>query len=163
MSLLSRFSYLLIGLILVLASGLATVWLAWGVLGQVVTLSLFAALLIYWVAARRGAVTPTDPEKRLRRLRGSGRPVVLHVFSDYSLGCLLRRPIDGQVEKRYRGRCEFLYVSTSHPEAAAMMEALRAGLGDWLYFDRSGKVVGQGPRLTDEQMRRFLESAASFK
>lgn len=163
MSLLGRLSYLLIGLILVLATGAATIGLGWGVAGQVGTMTLFAILLIYWVAVRRGEVTPRDPEKRLRRLRGSGRQVVLHFYSDYSAGCLLRRPLDAQVENRYRGRCEFVYISAFHPEAGAMMAALKANLGDWLYFDRSGKVVGQGPRLTDEQMRRFLESAPSFK
>lgn len=158
MSALSRVSYLLVSLILVAAAAAATILLQWEVGGYIGTLSLLALLMIFWVAARRGPVTPTDPQKKLRKSRGGGRPVVLHFFSDFHLGSLLRRVADAKLEKAYRGRCEFIYISTFHPEAEPMMENLKAELGDWVFFDISGKMVGQAPRLTEEQMHRFLES-----
>ncbi|MFZ5823232.1 MAG: hypothetical protein ACOY94_02620 [Bacillota bacterium] len=158
MSALSRVSYLLVSLILLAASVAATILLEWDVGGYIGTLSLLALLMIFWVAARRGPVTPADPQKKLRKSRGGGRPVVLHFFSDFHLGSLLRHVIDAKLEKTYRGRCEFIYISTFHPEADAMMENLKAELGDWVFFDFSGKMVGQAPRLTEEQMHRFLES-----
>ncbi|MFZ5814175.1 MAG: hypothetical protein ACOY93_02570 [Bacillota bacterium] len=159
MGVLSRVSYLLVSLILVVAVAAATMLLQWGVAGQIGTLILIAVLMIFWVAARRGAVTPADPEKKLRRSRGAGRPVVLHFYSDFHLGSLLRRPLDAKLEKAYRGRCEFIYISVFHPEAERMMESLKAAVGDWVFFDATGRLAGQDSRLSDDHLRRFLETS----
>lgn len=159
MSALSRVSYLLVSLLLVAAVVAATMLLEWGVAGQIGTLVMMALLAIFWVAARRGALTPADPPKKLRRSRGGGRPVVLHFYSDMHLGSLLRRVLETRLETAYKGRCEFIYISAFHPEAGAMMKSLKAGLGDWVFFDVSGKMVGQASRLTADQMQRFLETA----
>lgn len=159
MSALSRFSYLLVSVLLLVAAGLATTLLQWGVAGQIGTLILLAVLMIYWVGARRGALTPADPEKKLRRIRGGGRPVVLYFYSDFSLGCLLRRPVVSRLETQYKGRCEFIFIDVGHREADALMETLKAGLGDYLFFDLEGKLSGKERTLSVDQLNRFLETA----
>lgn len=159
MSALSRFSYLIVSLILVGAAVVANVLLQWGVAGQIGTLILLAALAIYWVGARRGALTPVDPEKKLRRSRGGGRPLVVYFYSDFSLNCLLRRPALSRMESRYNGRCEFMYISVFHQDARRIMESLKAELGDYLFFDVQGKLKGTAQTLSAEQMNRFLESS----
>lgn len=155
-----RYSYLLVSLIVVIIAEALTWQQEWKLPGQVATLVLAAVLIIYWVAARRGALTPADPEKKLRRSRGGQRPVVLHFYSDHSLGCLLRRPAAAAVERAYRGRCEFIYVDVGHREAAGLMESLKADLGDWLFFDLSGKLVGQHKGLTADQLEHLLAEAS---
>jgi hypothetical protein len=159
MSALRRFSYLLVSLFLVVAAAVATLLLNWGVAGQIGTLILAAVLMIYWVGARRGAVTPADPDKKLRRARGGGRPVVLYFYSDFSLTCLLRRPGDSRVQKRFSGRCEFIAVSVFHRDAGAMMKSMKAGLGDYLFFDMQGKLSGKARTLSEDQLNRLLETA----
>jgi len=155
-----RFSYLLTSLLVLVLLGVIAWVLRWQLAGYISVLVLTAALMIYWVAARRGRVTPADPQKKLRKSRGGQRPVVLHFYSDYSLACLLSRPVDGPLERRYRSRCEFIHVDVGHPDAAAMQEELKAGLGDWLFFDLSGKLVGKRSRLSADDIDRMLEGAS---
>lgn len=155
-----RFSYPLLALVVVVIAEIVTWQQQWKLPGQVGTLVLAAVLIIYWVAARRGSLTPADPEKKLRRSRGGQRPVVLHFYSDHALGCLMRRPQGAAVERAYRGRCEFIYVDVGHPEAAQMMESLKADLGDWFFFDLSGKLVGHQRSLTAERLDHLLAEAS---
>jgi len=155
-----RFSYLLSSLLLVVAFGLLSWRMQWSLAGFVIILVLVAAFAIYWVAARRGALTPADPRKKLKRSRGGARPTVLHFYSDFSLGCLLSRPLVAPVERQYRGKCEFIYVDVGHPDAPAMLEELKAGLGDWVLFDLSGKLVGHRRRLTAQDIERVLDGAS---
>lgn len=162
MSALSRFSYLLVSLVLIAAAAVATILLQWGMAGQIGTLALAALCIIYWVGARRGAVTPADPERRLRRTRKGGRPVVVYFYSDYDLGCLLRRPAASRLENQYKGRCEFIFISVFHPEAPALMASQKAGLGDYLFFDPSGNLAGKARSLSAAQMTRFLETAPAL-
>ncbi len=159
MGVLSRVSYLLVSLILVAVAIAATILLDGGVVGQIGTLTLVAVLVVLWIAARRGDVTPADPEKKLRRSRNSGRPVIVHFFSDYHVGSLLGRPSSAKLEAKYRGRFEFIEISAFHPEAEAMMESLKANIGDYVFFDTTGKLVGQYRSLAEDQMQRFLEIA----
>lgn len=158
MSGLSRFSYLFVSLVLVVAAVSATMLLQWGVAGQVGTLVLIALIMIYWVGARHGALTPVDPEKKLRRSRGAGRPVVLYFYSDFNLNCLVRRTAVAKLEKQYKGRCEFIYVSVFHRAADGLMESLKAGVGDHLLFDVQGKLSGKARSLSPAQMDRLLET-----
>ncbi|MFS8639332.1 MAG: hypothetical protein LOD90_00685 [Symbiobacteriaceae bacterium] len=155
-----RFSYLFSSLLLLVVLGLLAWRLQWQVAGYVVIVTAIAAIAIYWVATRRGARTPADPRKKLRKARSGDRPTVLHFYSDFSLRCLLRRPLTAPVERKYQGRCEFIYVDVGHPDAAAMLEELKAQLGDWLLFDRSGKLVGHRHRLTAADLERVLEGAS---
>ena len=160
MRLIRRFSYPLLSLLLLVVLGVLAWQLKWQLAGYVSVLVLAAVLVIYWVSARRGNLTPADPAKKLRRARGGQRPVVLHFYSDYALGCLLRRPFVARVEREYRGRCEFIYVDVGHPEAPALRESLKADLGDWLFFDLSGLLVGQRHSLSAQEMERFLAGAS---
>lgn len=52
------------------------------------TLILATLLLIFWVAVRRGSLTPPNPAKRVRRALGAGRPLVVHFYSDFSLSLI---------------------------------------------------------------------------
>lgn len=156
MIILMRFSYLLVSLILLVAVGTASATLGWGSAGQIGTLVLAALLAIYWVAARYGAVTPADPEKKIRRARATGRPVVVHFYSDGGLGCLLQRPGARRIQRAYEGHCEFILVNVGHPEAAGLMKSLGASLGSYLYFDAAGGLVEQSRRLTAGQVQHLL-------
>ena len=155
-----RFSYLLSSLLLLVVLGLVSWRMQWQLAGFVIVLVLIAAFAIYWVAVRRGAVTPADPRKKLKRSRGGSRPTILHFYSDFSLSSLLSRPLVAPVERQYRGRCEFIYVDVGHPDAGVMLEELRAEMGDWVLFDRSGKLVGHRRRLTAADIERVLDGAS---
>ncbi|BAD39622.1 hypothetical protein [Symbiobacterium thermophilum] len=154
-----RFSYLLSSLLLLVVLGLLAWRLHWQLAGYVVILGLIGVFVIYWVAVRRGARTPADPRKKLRKSRSGDRPTVLHFYSDFSLSCLLSRPLVMPVERQYRGRCEFIYVDVGHADAQAMMDELKAEMGDWLLFDRSGRLVGHRRRLTAADIERVLDGA----
>jgi len=159
MGVLNRVSYLLVSMILVAGAIAATILLDGGAAGQIATLVLVAVLIIFWILARRGDVTPADPEKKLRRARNAGRPVVLHFFSDLHLGSLLGRTRAARLEKQYKGRFEFIQISAFHREADGLMESLKCGIGDYLFFDATGRLVGQDRSVSDERLERFLESA----
>lgn len=154
MGALIRFSYLLLSLVLVAAAAVTTVAMQWWGAGQIGTMILAAILIIYWIMARRGDLTPAEPEKKLRRSRASGRPVAVLFYSDFHLASLLRRASESHIEQEFKGRCEFIHMSALHPEARALMEKLNVGVGDWVFFDQTGKTGGQG-RLTADQLRRF--------
>jgi hypothetical protein len=156
MDLLSRISYVIVSLILIVLAGAATVVLRWGMAGEIGTLVLAALLLSYWVGARRGALTPADPEKRLRRARGGPRPVAVHFYSDFHVGTLLRRPAESGLENRFKGSIDFIHISAFHPQAPAIMESLKAGVGDWVLFDRQGRQVGEAGGLTPDRVSSVL-------
>jgi len=156
MDLLRRMSYVLVSLVLVVLAGAATFVLRWGMAGEIGTLVLAALLISYWVGAKRGALTPAEPEKRLRRARGGPRPVAVHFYSDYHLGSLVRRPAESRVENKYKGSVDFIHISVFHPQAQAIMENLKAGVGDWVLFDRQGKQVGEAGALSEERVSAVL-------
>jgi hypothetical protein len=141
MSFLSRFSYALLSLVLIAAG---TVYAFFTPRADVVGLStlLVAGLLIlYWVFARRGALTPVNPAKRVRIGRGKDRPVVVHFYSDFSLSSLVQRPLAAKAERLHKGHCDFIYVEVGHKDAPEAMKALDAGLGDWVLYDAAGNFV----------------------
>lgn len=155
-----RFSYLLLSLLLLVFFGLLGWRMRWPLAGYIIILVLTAAFATYWVVVRRGALTPADPRKKLKRSRSGTRPTVLHFYSDFSLSCLLSRPLVAPLERQYRGRCEFIYVDVGHPDAAGMMEELKAQMGDWFLFDRTGKLVGHRRRLAAADIERVLDGAS---
>jgi hypothetical protein len=140
MSFINRFSYLIISLALVVLGTVFAVILPSDAIGTA-TFLVAAALLVYWVAARRGARTPVNPGKRIRRARASERPVVVHFYHDLTVGCLLQRPFTAKAEREYKGHCDIIYVDAYHRDAAPVLAEYEAEVGDWLLFDASGKLV----------------------
>ncbi|MDF2627664.1 MAG: hypothetical protein K0R39_1495 [Symbiobacteriaceae bacterium] len=140
MSFINRFSYLIISLALVILGTVAAILLPSGAIGAA-TFLLGAALLVYWVAARRGARTPVNPGKRIRRARTSERPVVVHFYHDLTIGCLLQRPFTAKAEREYKGRCDIIYVDAYHRDAEPVLAEYEAEVGDWLLFDAAGNLV----------------------
>ncbi len=160
MRFLSQYSYVILSAIILIATiayAVVSANMAFGVLATLVTL---AVLVIWWVGARRGAVTPVNPEKRIRRARGAGRPLVVHFYSDWSLGSLLRRPFTAKTERTYKGPVEFLYISMTHHEARLAASSVEADLGDWLLFDAAGNLVERTKSLTEEKVKGLLKRAA---
>lgn len=152
-----RFTYFLVmGLVFVGGLGF-TIFSERYAVGGISTLLVTAAMLIYFVLARRGVPTPASPEKRIRRALGGGRPVVVHLFSDYHLGSLLRRPLVAGVERDFRSRCNFIYINMSHREAEAVAEWLEADIGDFVVYDAQGKLVERTARITRNLLAGLLE------
>lgn len=140
MSFINRFSYLIISLALVVLGTVFAVILPSGAIGTATFLAA-SALLVYWVAARRGARTPVNPGKRIRRARTSERPVVVYFYHDLTVSCLLQRPFTAKAEREYKGRCDIIYVDAYHRDAEPVLAEYEAEVGDWLLFDASGKLV----------------------
>lgn len=159
MSAVNRYSYVLLSLLLVGAGAAYTALSGDMAVGGIVTLLLVAAVLIGFVLARRGALTPANPDKRIRRARGGGRPVVVHLYSDAHIGCLLGRPLSAAAERDYRGRCDFIYVDVAHREGPEVMATLEASVGDYVLFDAAGRPAGKVRRLTAAVMEGLLERA----
>lgn len=160
MSSVSRFSYVLVSFVII-AAGIVYAFFAPrpDVVG-IATLVAAAALTIYWVLARRGALTPVNPEKRVRRGRGTDRPVVVHFYSDASLTSLLQRPFAAKAEREHKGHCDFIYIEVGHKDAPGAMEALEAGLGDWVLYDAAGNFVEKTRSISPEKLEKLLHRAA---
>ena len=129
----------------------------WGLAALLVA----AAALIFWVLARRGNLTPSGPEKRIRRATGNGRPVVVHFYSDYHAGSLFKRPFTAAVERDYRSRCDFIYIDMSHREAESVANWLGAGIGDFVLIDAAGTVVDRVALINAERLDALLERPAT--
>lgn len=157
---LSYYSYLLFGIILLTVATAAAIWYEMGTMGAMTVLLTLAALVLYWVVARRGVPSPANPEKRIRKARASGRPVVVYFYSDWSLICLLSRPFSAKAEREYRGRCELIYIRGSHPDAAAAARSIGgAGVGDFVLFDASGNLVERANVLAGARLESLLTAA----
>lgn len=160
MSSVSRFSYVFVSFV-VTAAGIVYAFFAPRpeVVG-ISTLLVAAALTIYWVLTRRGALTPVNPEKRIRRGRGTDRPVVVHFYSDASLTSLLQRPFAAKAEREYKGHCDFIYINVGHKDAPGAMAALEAGLGDWVLYDVAGNFVEKTRSVSPAKLEKLLHRAA---
>lgn len=152
MDFISRFSYVLLSVVLlgVMIFGVARLPDSPAMLLGL--LALVAVLLALWVAARRGR-TPPNPEKRLKKSLGGGRPVVVHFYSDYSLTSMLARPGLAPLEKRYKGRVEFLFMSMLDPHVRAMAERLQSHLGGTIVYNARGQEAAR----TAADLDRLLE------
>jgi hypothetical protein len=160
MRVLSDYSYLLLALLLVGAGIAAALLTPYSGAFGVATLLVATALVIYWVAARRGKLTPVNPVKRIRKALTTQRPVVVHFYSDFSLVSLLKRPFTARAERAYRGKCDFIYIDVRSPEAeAAMAEVQAEGRYDFVLFDAAGKRVGRSPMLSEGQLSDLLRRA----
>jgi thiol-disulfide isomerase/thioredoxin len=157
MSSLGHYSYVLVSIILVAASTAVAIWYEWGGVGAMITLVVAAALILYWVVARRGIPTPASPPKRIRRARDAGRPLVVYFYSDYDLVCLLARPFTAKAEKTYRGRCEFIFINMSHREAGAAADSVEAVLGQYVLFDARGQRITATRLLRERTLSELLE------
>lgn len=157
MSFVSRFSYVLLSLVLVAAGIVYAFFSPRADVVGLATLLVAAALVIYWVFARRGALTPVNPEKRVRRGRSSERPVVVHFYSDFSLVSLLQRPFASKAERLHKGHCDFIYVEAGHKDAPGAMEALQAGLGDWVLYDMAGNFVQKTRSISPDKLEALLK------
>lgn len=120
------------------------------------SLGAAAALIVFWLAVRRGESAPT-PDKRLRRALGAGRPVVLHFFSDYDVRSLVKRVLSATAEHRYRGRIDFIYVSMLDDAGQELARRHIAGLGTFVLYDARGREVGRPPSLRDSILAELLE------
>lgn len=156
---LQRYSYLLLSLVLIAGSVGYAVWAGQDTFGVVGTLLVFTLLAGFWVGARRGAITPANPEKRVRRARGAGRPLVVHFFSDLSTGCLVKRVLAAGAEKEFRGRFELIYIDIGHREGKEAVAALSGSLGSFLIYDATGKHVETTGLISKAKLAEVLESA----
>lgn len=157
MELIARFSYVLFALVLLAGMGVAVYRLPDVPLLLLGLLALLALLVGLWVLARRGT-TPPNPEKRLKKSLGAGRPVVVHFYSDFALASMLGRPAMAALERRYKGRVEFLHMSLLDPHVRALARRLQAGVGTTLVYDAWGQQV-QRRRPTLADLHRLVEQA----
>lgn len=160
MGLVSRFSFVLLSLVLVAAGVTYTILTDDLNRGAMGTLLVATVLLIWFVLARRGVRTPASPEKRLRRARGTGRPVAVYFYSDFSLDCLLMRPFTAAAEREHRSHFDFLYLDMGHPEVQDLAESLDAGINQWFLYDGTGKLVTKTSRITAAMLAGVLEQRA---
>lgn len=157
MSILSRYSYVLLSLILVAAGIVAAFFVPNAEAMSMVTLLVGGALIVYWVMARRGNLTPVNPEKRIRRGRSSDRPVVVHFYSDFSVVSLLQRPFAAKAEREYKGACDFVYIEVGHREAAAAAESEKAALGHFVLYDAAGNFVEKTGSLSVSKLEALVK------
>jgi hypothetical protein len=157
MTWLNRHSYPLFSVVVVAVIVGAGVWKNRIDLGVMTALLVGAVLVIFFVAMRRGKVTPANPEKRIRRSRGSDRALVVHVYGDYHLGSLLKHIITGRTEHRFRGHCEFIFIDVDHHEAGRAIAAVGAKLGDYILYDAQGKLVERTRLITGRKLTELLE------
>jgi len=155
MRVVSRYSFVLIMVLVVTGTTVAAVWMASVAMG-VGALVTAAILTVFWVAARRGVPVPANPQKRIQRARTAGRPLVIHFYSDFNLICLFQRLKAASVERQYRGRCDFIYIDVNQGAAIPVMEAYQAKMGDYLLFDQQGNESGRTRWLAGEHLSKLI-------
>lgn len=156
MDFLGRYSLPVVGLTLVLV-GVAFAIVTGNVgLGGLWALLALGFAIIFFVLARRAIPSPANPSKRVRRARASGRPTVVHFYSDYDLSSLIRRIRFAGVERSFRTRCDFIFVDVNHREAPDVMEELEASQGEYLVYDSAGNLVNQGGAISTEILERLF-------
>ena len=160
MSGLERYSYVWTGIVLV-AGAIGYSIYAGDSFWSMVGLGILGIWAIYWVVARRGALTPMNPDKRFRKLRGNGRPLVVHFYSDFALGCLLKRPFVAGAEKGLAGKAELLFLSMTHTEVRPLSVHLGAAQGEYVLLDGTGRIVERTSSLSPDLINRLLESPVS--
>lgn len=141
MSFITRYSYVIVSLALIALGTFFAFFTPYATAFGWTTFLLAAALIIFWVAARRGARTPVNPGKRIRRARSGDRPIIVCFYHDFNLGSLLQRPFTARAERDEKGRCDFIYIDAYHREAPEVLEEFDAEVGDWLLFDAAGNLA----------------------
>lgn len=157
MSALLHYSYILFSVVLLTVLAAFALVSADGTVLGLITLVVGAALVIFWVTARRGGLTPVNPEKRIRRGRSSERPVVVHFYSDWDLVSLVKRVLVANTEKVHRGHFDFIYIDMNHREGPATAEALKAGLGDFVLYDTAGNLVEKTGLISAAKLEKVLK------
>lgn len=160
MGFINRYSYVILGLVLIASA------ITYGALtGKVtstamITLGTTAAFLVYFALARRVNRTPTNPEKRIRRMIGNGRPLIVYFYSDFDLGSLLARPFSAAAERKFRTHCNFLYISMGHPDADLAAESVGSGLGLFVIYNAKGERLGETRLLRSSKVQSLLGHSA---
>jgi hypothetical protein len=156
---LARFSYLVLSVLILAGLFLMALLSANNMPWLLAVIGSAVGLIIIWVAVRRGE-SPPNPEKRLRRALGSGRPLVLHFYSDFDLYSMYLRLATAAAEKQYRGRVDFIHVSQIDPAGVDLAEKYQARLGSFILFDAAGREVDRVRRVETQQLAALMERPA---
>ncbi|HWI52399.1 MAG TPA: hypothetical protein VNT01_09710 [Symbiobacteriaceae bacterium] len=157
MSFITRYSFVLVSLALIALGTFFAFFTPYSMAIGWTTFLVAAALIVFWVAARRGARTPVNPGKRIRRARTSDRPIVVCFYHDFNLGSLVQRPFTAKAEREEKGRCDFIYVDAYHREAPPVLAEFEAEVGDWLLFDATGKLMEKCGAITVAKIESLLK------
>ncbi len=160
MNFINRYSYVILGLVLVASAITFGILTGQATSSAMITMGTAATFLVYYVLARRVNRTPTNPDKRISRLIGAGRPLIIYFYSDFDLGSLLARPFSAAAERLYRNNVNFLYISMAHPDAAIAAEAVDGGLGLFVIYDGKGNRLGESRLLRPTPLQRLLGPSA---
>ena len=157
MSFITRYSFVLVSLALIALGTFFAFFTPYSAAIGWTTFLVAAALIIFWVAARRGARTPVNPGKRIRRARTSDRPIVVCFYHDFHLGSLLQRPFTAKAEREEKGRCDFIYIDAYHREAPPVLAEFEAEVGDWLLFDAAGNLMEKCGAISVKKIESLLK------
>jgi hypothetical protein len=159
MEAIGRYSYLLLGLVLLvggLVAGAGRVPNDILVLGAA---GLLGVLAIFWVFGKRGD-SYAHPDKVLKKVVGRGRPVVIHFYSNYSLGCLIRKIRFEARQRRFAGRVQFINLNLNLGGAQAIAAELEARLGEYILFDAAGQERGRTRLPAEADLLGLLQRSA---
>jgi len=160
MNFINRYSYVLVGLVLIASAVTYGTLTGKVTIAAMTTIGITATFLVYYAMARRVNSTPTNPEKRIERMIGNGRPLIIYFYSDYDLGSLLSRPFTAAAEREFRTRCNFLYISMGHPDADLAAASVDGGLGLFVIYDGKGNRLGETHLLRSSKLKNLLEHSA---
>ncbi|HYF90886.1 MAG TPA: hypothetical protein VD969_01430 [Symbiobacteriaceae bacterium] len=155
-----RYSFIVISLALIALGTVFAFLTAYGTVVGTVTFLVGSAFIVFWVVARRGALTPVNPAKRIRRGRTSTRPVVVCFYHDFNFGSLVSRAFTWKAEREQKGHCDFIYIDAYHREAPPVMAEYEAEVGDWLLFDAAGNLVEKCGSISMEKIEVLRKRAA---
>lgn len=142
----SRYSYILFAAVVL---GLVAYFAVDGIAdtsGLLILLGVLALLVTAWVWVYRGE-TPPNPDKRLKKVIGRGRPVLVHFYSDWCLGSMLKAPFVNRLARRFKGRIEFVFISMGHREGRETAQRYESGTGGFILYDSAGQEVARGGSL----------------
>ncbi|MCG0239653.1 MAG: thioredoxin family protein [Firmicutes bacterium] len=152
MGLIRRYSYLIAAVLCLVAFWFGVVRTPANGPGLAGFLGLAAVLTLVWVALRRGE-SPPNPARRLRKVLGSGRPVLVHFYSDFCMRCMAQKPRLDALARGFRGPVEFVFLNLSDPAVRELTREYQATSGTVILFDGDGKEVHRGipaPALLEE-------------
>lgn len=152
MGLVARYSYLITAALVAAALWALVVRTPSNTVGVVGFLGALALLAVIWLSFRRGE-SPPNPVRRLRKVRGSGRPVFVHFYSDYCMRCMAQKTRIDTLAREFRGPVEFLFLNLSDAAARHLAQEFGAVSGTIILFSATGEEVHRGlptpEQLTD--------------
>lgn len=142
MELIDRFTYVIESVLILVILGIVY-WRVPDPTMLLVDIFIAGLLLILWFVLRRTHAA-VNPEKKVRKAVGGGRPVLLDFFSNFSSACLVNSIPIIMLQRRHKARVEVISIDMNNPAGRAVAALYGARVGSLVLLDHKGEELARG-------------------